>query len=164
MNKLFISLFAILISLYVSQPIEAKEKPDDALFNNYTIASAGSSASDGCYLVRVNVTTKNARLSDADLARCAVHGVLFKGFSGDNHHFEKPLAGNASVEVQNEEYFKKFFENQAASYAELLPASRSVTKVDKKRYVVSQVVEVRKEQLRHALQDAGVIRGLNSAF
>lgn len=164
MNKLFLSLIIALLCMFAPQWAAAKEKPEDALFNNYTIASAGSSASDGCYLVRVNVTTKNARLSDADLARCAVHGVLFKGFSGDNRHFEKPLAGNAAVEVQNEDYFKKFFENQAASYAELLPTSRSVTKMDKKRYVVSQVVEVRKDQLRHTLQDAGVIRGLNSAF
>lgn len=164
MNKLFLSLTALLFCLLIPRAAGAKEKAEDAPFNNYTIASIGTSATDGCYLVCVDVTTKNPKLSDADAARCAVHGVLFRGFAGENRHFEKPLAGKASVETQNSEYFKKFFETQALSYADVLPASRSVTKLDKKKYVVSVSVEVRKDQLRHALQDAGVIRGLNSAF
>lgn len=155
---------AILAFLFSTLVVEAKGKADDAMFNNYMISGAGSSAASGSYLVRVSVTTKNPRLSDADIARCAVHGVLFHGFSGENSHFEKPLAGSAATEAQNQEFFDNFFASQAQTYSNLLPSTRSVTKVDKKKYIVTQVVEVHKDQLRRFLQDAGIIRGLNSAF
>ena len=77
---------------------------------------------------------------------------------------EKPLAGKPSIEAEHSEFFNNFFETQASGYASPLPSTRSVTKTDKKKYVVTQVVEVKKDLLRKTLQDAGVIRSLNSGF
>lgn len=163
-NCFIAALFSVIFSILGIQPIEGKNPADESIYNNYMLSSAGTSAGSGSYLVRVSVTTKNSKLSDADMSRCAVHGVLFKGFSGENTHMEKPLAGKPSIEAEHSEFFNNFFETQASGYASPLPSTRSVTKTDKKKYVVTQVVEVKKDLLRKTLQDAGVIRSLNSGF
>ena len=49
------------------------------------------------------------------------------------------------------------------NYVEVVGSSRSVKKVGK-QYQVSATVTVNKEQLRKDLEDAGVIKGLNSYF
>lgn len=165
MNRFLISLAAIIFCVAFSYTADARKKADDSLFSSYTVTGTGNNAAaDGSYLVKVNITTKDPKLPDADIVRCALHGVLFHGFKGSNNHFERPLAGKPSVETENSEYFNTFFDGEARSYGEVVPSTRAVTKTDKKRYVVTAVVEVHKDQLRRALQDAGVIRDLNSAF
>lgn len=164
MRSLKFILIALMACFMMPSAAWSKDKADDAPLRNYVITGAGRSSTAGSYLVKVTVTTKDAKLPDADIARCAVHGVLFHGFSGENTHFEKPLARSAAAEAQNQEFFDNFFKTQASSYAHLLPSTRTVSKIDKKKYVITQTVEVQKDQLRKALQDAGVLKSLNSGF
>lgn len=131
----------------------------------YELEGNGTGA-QGTYLVKVSVLTKNNKISSAELGRCAVHGVLFRGFSNKElRQSQKPLAGSAAVESQHADYFKSFFAEEGAykNYVGEVSGSRSVVKVGK-QYRVSATVTVNKEQLRKDLEDAGIIKGLNSAF
>jgi hypothetical protein len=135
----------------------------DAL--DYDIEGAGTGV-QGTYLVKVTVRSKKSSVSDDLIARCAVHGVLFKGFSNESQRIhQKPLAGSAAVEAQHADFFNNFFaENgQAKNYVSAVESSRKVVKVDK-MYNISTIVTVNKDLLRKDLESAGVLKGLNSAF
>ena len=74
----------------------------------YTIEGAGTGV-QGTYLVKVTMTAKKPdKVKDTDLAQCAVHGVLFRGFSGERQH-QRPLAGNAMNEQQHADFYNSFF-------------------------------------------------------
>ncbi len=135
----------------------------DAL--DYEIEGAGTGA-QGTYLVKVTVRSKKSTVSDDLIARCAVHGVLFKGFSNEAERIhQKPLAGSAAAEAQHAEFFSNFFvENgQAKNYVSSIHTSRQVVK-ENKMYKISTIVTVNKDLLRKDLESAGVLKGLNSAF
>lgn len=130
----------------------------------YEIEGAGTGA-QGTYLVKISVLTKDKNISNAEIGKCAVHGVLFRGFADQQtKRHQKPLAGNASVESEHAEYFMDFFDTGIANdYIGVISESKSTVKVGK-QYRISTIVTVYKDQLRKDLENAGVLRGLNSIF
>lgn len=161
MRKIFLLLFIILSSLSFSGLAKqgTSEMPD------YEITGDGTGA-QGTYLINVTVITKDKNISDAEIARCAVHGVLFRGFTNkEMRQSQKPLAGSGAVESSNLDYFNSFFADGGLyrNYVSEVSGSRNVVKSGK-LYKVSSKVTVHKDQLRKDLEQAGVIRGLNSAF
>lgn len=153
----FLTLFAIPSEMF------AKEKSDNAL--NYEIEGAGT-ATQGYYMVSITVLSKKKNVDDEMLRRAAVHGVLFRGFSNPSlRQTQKPLAGSGANEAAHADFYKEFFGEggTAATYASLVPGTRSITKSGK-IYRVTATATVNKETLLEYLQDAGMVRGLNSAF
>lgn len=148
----------LIVMLSMSLISFAKDKGDTSEYK-YNIENGGT-GTQGTYLVKVTVITKNKKLSDEEIGRNAVHGVLFKGFPG-----QRPLAGSALAESQNADFFKEFFKinGPAKNYVQVVNSSRQVKKVGK-LYHVATTVTVSKDQLRRDLENAGVIKGLNSAF
>lgn len=149
----------------VSVAFSAQAKKDKDAIPQYSIEGAGT-AVQGNYLVKVTVISKNKHVTDDEIRRAAVHGVLFRGFSNtEKRQNQKPLAGSVANEAQHADFYKDFFaeEGLAKNYASPIEGSRMVKKVDKK-YHVSSTVTVNKESLLKFLQDAGVVKGLNSAF
>lgn len=132
----------------------------------YVISGAGV-GSQGTYLVDVSVIVKKVKDVDEDLiSRCAVHGVLFRGFSSEeNRQVQKPLAGSATTEATHADFFNNFFKKAgpASAYANVLSSSMKTVKSGKK-YRVTATVSVNKDQLHHDLEEAGVVKGLNSIF
>ena len=79
---------------------------DDPL--KYEIEGEGVGA-QGTYLVKVTVIQKKSKLDADVIKKCAVHGVLFKGFSSQTSRTrQKPLAGSMVVEQQHQDYFDVF--------------------------------------------------------
>lgn len=158
MKRLFLVAIVALVSI-----VSAQAKSD---LPEYQIQGAGT-GSQGSYLVEVSVMVpKVKKADDALIGRCAVHGVLFRGFSNkEMRQSQKPLAGSASVEASHDDYFTSFFSEGGAAnnYVEVVSSSRTVVKVGKK-YKVTAKVTVNKEQLHKDLEAAGVIKGLNSIF
>ena len=72
---------------------------------------------------------------------------------------------NPGAETQYQEYFDSFFANggEFQKYASIMEGTTEMTRVGKE-YKVGVVVSVRKDDLRKALEAAGIIRGLNSGF
>lgn len=140
-------------------PVLADEIPD------YQIEGAGT-GSQGTYLVRVSVLSKKSKILDNEVGRCAVHGVLFRGFANkEARQQQKPLAGSPMVEQQNVKFFEDFFKEDGVfvNYFQIVSGSRQVVKAGK-QYKVTATVTVAKDQLRKDLQDAGIIKGLNTGF
>ncbi len=156
MNKII--TFLIALSVMLPLGMAAKDKKNEQL--NYEISQAGV-GNQGTYAVKVTVISKNKNVSDDLIARCAVHGALFRGVGNKG-----PIAGSASAEAQHADYFQNFFapNGPARNYVSSVGSQREVLKVNKKEYRVTKIVSINKDQLRKDLEAAGVIRGLNSIF
>lgn len=157
-------LILLLSVLAIPFQMEAGGKDKDAV-PEYTIEGAGTAA-QGTYLINVTVISKDKKITDVDLKRAAVHGVLFKGFSNtEKRQMQKPLAGSMANYAQHADFYKDFFAQNGMSkdFCSVIEGSHSVKKVNK-MYHFGCTISVNKETLRKFLEDAGIIKGLNSAF
>ena len=136
---------------------------DDLL--KYEIEGEGVGV-QGTYLVKVTVIQKKSKLDIDVIKKCAVHGVLFKGFSSQTSRTrQKPLAGSIVVEQQHQDYFDVFFQKGGSyiNFANMIGENLSVVKMGK-QYRISAVVSVAKDALYQELVSAGVIKGLNNGW
>ena len=118
----------------------------------------------GSYLVKVAVYTNKGQVSQEQFKYAAVHGILFKGISGKGFAVQKPLAA-VEIEYQKASFFNKFWGNgDYLSYANIVNEHAGRTKLSKKEYKIEAVVSVQKDELRKALEKAGIVRGLNTVF
>lgn len=143
---------------------DAKKKAGEEVVN-YEITGNGT-GSQSTYLVDVAITGKNKDVTDKELVKAAVHGVLFRGFNNPKaHNTQKPLAGSAANEAQHADFYKEFFGDSgtAANYGSIVRGTRQIMKSGKE-YKVSATVQVQKEQLLKYLTEMGMVRSLNSAF
>ena len=160
-KKLFLFVVALLLCVV---PIEAKKQSGETL--TYEIEGAGT-GTQGTYLVKVWALTSDNKPSDDLLMKCAVHGVLFRGFANKElRQSQKPLAGSPMAEQQHVDFFTDFFADGGLykSYATMVSGQREGVKIAKRKYKVGAVVTVNKEQLLKDLQAAGIIKGLNTGF
>lgn len=133
--------------------VTAKEK--EALM--YEISCAGNAA--GYYVVEVSAyVSKKKEISDDVVKKCALHGVLFKGFSGENGcHSQKQLL--TSYDIKHSAFIDKLISLEYGKYAETIGIPLKVIK-QAKRYKVTTVIQVAKDLLRKDLEKAGIIRKL----
>lgn len=133
---------------------------------NYEIESAGT-GTQGSYLVKVWVISSKNK-PDIDLIKkCAVHGVLFRGFSSKElRDAQKPLAGNALVEQTHKDFFEAFFKNGGPyrNYITMVSPTYEIIKMAKKQYRIGAIFSIQKDQLRKDLEQAGIVKGLNTGF
>lgn len=132
---------------------------------NYIIEGEGQ-AQKGKFLVRVTATVKKPNVPDEYLVRCAVHGVLFKGFTSQEYrHKEKPMAGNAKAEQEHASYYSHFFSDKgmAKNFGIVTDGSRIITK-NGKNYLVSAVISIDAENLKNQLHNDGIIEKLGDIF
>ena len=152
-----IILPALLILLAIMPTMAAKEKIE------YTIEGAGVGI-EGTYLVKVTVVSKTPAISDDQIRRCAVHGVLFKGFKSVEHRQDqRPMASDAQAENQQKDFYEPFLNSDLTIFATPVEGSRLLMKQGRK-YHVSAVVQVFKERLYQHLVKHGVIKGLDQHF
>lgn len=118
----------------------------------------------GTFLVKVYVYTSKPEATVEQIKYAAVHGVLFKGFSGKGFASQKALA-RPEIETQKTDYFSAFWGNgDFLAYANIVNAVVDRVKVSRKEYKIGAIVSVSKDSLRKSLEDAGIIKGLNSGF
>lgn len=134
----------------------------DGIVPEYDITGAGS-GSEGTILVKVYVYGK--KVSDEDLKRAAVHGVVFRGVSGNQSGARQPAMAPATAEADNLAFCKDFFaaDGPCLSYASIVNGSYETVKT-KKGKKVGAIIQVDKRSLRKALEKAGVVRSLSSGF
>jgi len=122
-------------------------------------------------LVATCSAKKANKVTDDDIRRCAVRGVLFKGWadksntsSFDASINHPAIAGNPDVETMHADYFKDFFESgEAIKYVDVLADTRNVMKSGK-LYHVSQMVTVNVQALRAKLEKDNIIKSLRSGW
>lgn len=129
----------------------------------YEIEGA-ETGTQGTYLVKVHVYTQEKTATTDEFKFAAVHGVIFRGFSGKGFSAQKPMARPEAL-TQHADFFSAFFDNgDYRAYATVINPATNRVKLDKKRYKITATVSVSKDELRRALESAGIIRSLNSGF
>jgi len=165
MKKILLSLLVVAIALPMMAGPRQKKADKDTQQYRYEIECAGN-ATQGNYLVKVWSYSKTASIAENQCRKNAVHGVIFKGYGGGQGCVaQRPIANEPGAETQHKEYFDSFFATggEFQKYASIVEGTTEVMKVGKE-YKVGNVVSVRKDDLRKALEAAGVIRGLSSGF
>jgi len=166
MKKILFSLLAVALCLPMMAATPRQKKADkDTNQFRYEIECAGN-AVQGTYLVKVWSYSKKASIAENQCRKNAVHGVIFKGYGGGQGCVsQRPMANTPGIETQYEDYFKSFFAEggEFQKYASVMEGTTETVKVGKE-YKVGCVVSVRKDDLRKALEAAGIIRGLSSGF
>ena len=128
----------------------------------YEITGAGS-GTEGTVLVKVYVYAK--KVKDCELRRAAVHGVVFRGFSGNESGVPQPAMAPSSAEMEHAEFCNHFFssEGPCQGYATIIDGTYDRVKTAK-GYKMGAVLRVDKTALRQALEQAGIVRSLSSGF
>lgn len=165
MRKILLSLLVVVLCLPACRSIRQNKANKDTNQYRYEIECAGN-AVQGTYLVKVWTYSRSAAVAENQCRKNAVHGVIFKGYGGGQGCVsQRPMASNPGVEQQYKEYFDSFFATggEFQKYASIMSGTMETVKVGNE-YKVGVVVSVRKDDLRKALEAAGVIKSLNAGF
>jgi len=165
MKKILFLLLTVAISLPMAAGIRQKKADKDTNQFRYEIECAGN-AIQGTYLVKVWTYSKKASVAENQCRKNAIHGVIFKGYGGGQGCVsQRPMANQPGIEQQYRDYFDQFFANggEFQKYASIMEGTTETVKVGRE-YKVGVVVSVRKDDLRKALEAAGILKSLNSGF
>ena len=164
MKKILLLILSVVLMMPVFAGSKRKADKDTEHFR-YEIECAGNGV-QGTYLVKVWSYSKKKDVAAEQCKKNAVHGVIFKGYAGGNGCVsQRPLVTKPGAEEENKEYFDLFFSDKGDyyKYVSSTSAAPEIVKVGKE-YKVGVVVSVHKDELRKALEAAGIVRGLNSGF
>lgn len=128
----------------------------------YDITGAGS-GTEGTILVKVYVYEKKVR--DEELKRAAVHGVVFRGCSGNASGAHQPAMASPTAEADNATFCEEFFavDGPCQNYASIVAGSYDRVKTSK-GYKSGAILQVNKTALRKELEKAGIVRPLSAGF
>ncbi|MDO4171522.1 MAG: hypothetical protein Q4E63_07905 [Prevotellaceae bacterium] len=154
--KKFLSIIIMLVAFMAGAAAKGDKMPQ------YDITGAGS-GTEGTVLVKVYVYAKSAK--DEELKRAAVHGVVFRGCTGNASGARQPAMASPAAEADNAAFCEAFFaaDGQCQNYASVVAGSYDRVKT-KKGYKVGAILQVDKTSLRKELEKAGVVRSLSSGF
>lgn len=150
-------LSLMMLLLFLSLGMMAKGK-----MPKYDITGAGS-GTEGTILVKVYVYAKSVR--DEELKRAAVHGVVFRGCSGNASGARQPAMASPTAEADNPTFCEEFFaaDGPCQNYATIVSGSYDRVKTPK-GYKTGAILQVDKTSLRKELEKAGLVRSLSSGF
>lgn len=158
MSRIITKLLLLMAFVFSFNVTYAKDKDESKL--QYSIQSS-ISGQQGYWVVEVTAyVTKKGDINNTILQKCAVHGALFKGVApGKGGSSQKPLCTSATAESQNTDFFNAFFQQEFKNYADVVAGTLSTIKVGK-GYEVTATVQIAKDNLRKAMEQAGIIRKL----
>ncbi|GGG52365.1 hypothetical protein [Bizionia arctica] len=169
------SSMLLLVLIGFIQPIKAQKGTNKA--DKQTIAwryelESVATGIQGTDQVKVWSYSKNVETATEQAKKNAVHGIIFKGLPNNGRvKGQKPLARNANLNEENEEFFEEFFESDGGDYmkfvtlvnhGQIAPGDR--IKISKKEYKIGVVVSVNTAELRKYLESNGIIKGLSNGF
>jgi len=157
---------AMLLIFAPSADAQARKKADEATEEWHYDIEPASEAKQGTYVIRVCSYSSRTNPALEQCLKNAVHGVVFKGYSGLGSITGKPaLAREPGIETQKADFFKPFFADGGdfRKFASQVGDEVERTKVGRD-VKVCMVVKVMAEDLRKYLEAAGIIRGLGAGF
>ena len=165
MKKILYFVLGAMILASCSNVKEASSKATGGLEQYRYDIDYVKNSGDGMSLVKVWSYGKPARAAEEKCKANAVHGVIFKGYSG-NGTVQPALVRSANAYEDNKDFFDNFFHNgdYLRYVSSTVEGSTEVRKLKGGEYKASMVVNVNVKQLRQALEQAGVTRGLSTGF
>lgn len=170
-RNIIVMVLMLVSAISFAQSAGRQRKADKATKEwRYEIECAGI-GKDGMYLIKVWSYSKNPKVATTQAKKNAIHGVIFKGFSGGGQGCtsQKALASNPNIEEEKADFFDPFFE-EGGKYMKYVSESGdgNVDAADRvkvgKEYKIGVLVSVSKDALRKDLEAAGIIKGLSSGF
>lgn len=163
---IYFLMFACLFTTSCSSvKLATKEANKQTQSFRYELECAGN-GSQGTYLVKVWSYSKRKDVAMEQCKKNAVHGIIFKGYTGKNGcTAQRPIARTPGVEMEHKNFFDLFFSDNGEwrKYVTLTEGTQEIIQIGKE-YKVGVVVSVAKDDLRKALEAAGVIKSLNAGF
>ncbi|MGB4415826.1 MAG: hypothetical protein WBI53_13200 [Paludibacter sp.] len=169
-NTIQIQSLVLAFVIGITMSISGQNKKADKDTKNwiYEIEPVGV-GTQGTYLIKVWSYSKKPLVALEQAKKNAVHGIIFKGFSGVNGvPGQRPLTNNPNLEIEQSEFFKNFFDG--GKYMKFVNVSNdgAVAAEDRlkvgKEYKIGVVVSVNVAGLRKDLEEGGILKGLNSGF
>lgn len=162
--------FLLLITLSINVVAQTRKKADrDTEIWKYEIEVMQTGVT-GTYLIKVWSYSKKPEVAIEQSKKNAVHGIIFKGFTGKSGvPGQNPLANNVNLEEEKSDFFKPFFQD-GGKYMKFVSTSTdgAVAAEDRmkmgKEYKVGVIVSVNVAELRKDLENAGIIKSLSSGF
>jgi hypothetical protein len=118
------------------------------------------------YLIKVWSYSKKPNIAIEQAKKNAVHGIIFRGFTGKAGKKSQPaLTNNVNLEEEKKDFFNSFF-SDGGKYMKFVSTSNdgAVAAEDRmkigKEYKVGVVVSVNYNALKKDLEEAGIIQGL----
>ncbi len=167
-NKRIIIIFVVCISMSLTTSAQKKvdkKSNEDMTSWKYEMECAGTGI-QGTYLVKVWTVSKNRSKAIEQCTKCAVHGVIFKGFSDHSGKCtgQKPLSNSPSLESEKKDFFDRFFAEDG-DYLKYVHNTDAVEVFKiKEGFKVGSIVSVSKDLLRSDLEKAGILKNLGSGF
>ena len=163
-------LFIMFISfMFVANTQSKKKANKDTIAWRYEIEVV-QTGSQGTYLIKVWSYSKKPDVAIEQAKKNAVHGVIFKGFTGTlSVPGQKALTSNVNLEEEKSEFFKSFFA-EGGKYMKFVSTSNdgAVAAEDRmkigKEYKVGVIVSVNVSGLRKELETEGIIKSLGDGF
>jgi len=157
------------LGLSISVNAQAKKKADKDTEDFVYEVEAVSVGTQGTYLIKVWSYSKKPTVAINQSKKNAVHGIIFKGFAGKQGVPGQKALATPEIEQEKKAFFDEFFDDKGnynrfvSSSGDGDVAAGDIMKVGKK-YKIGVVVSVNVTELRKALEEAGVIKGLGSGF
>ncbi|HIZ85854.1 MAG TPA: hypothetical protein IAC04_05135 [Candidatus Coprenecus stercoravium] len=135
---------------------------------NYEVVTLGV-GTDGTKVFKIYVTEKNEKKAIALAKKAAVEVCIFRGLPSAGAVSGTPALCSSSDEQKHSAFFENFFTpgGQYLRYVNIT-SDGVIPEQDKIKvkggYKIGLIVQVMYDNLRNDLQDAGVIRSLNSGF
>ena len=100
-----------------------------------------------------------------------MQAIIFKGFPSKGRITgQKPLVRDSNIEIEKADFFKDFFRD-GGKFQKFVTISNNGAigsgdriKISKKEYKIGVIVSVNVSGLRKDMEDAGIIKSLNSGF
>lgn len=123
-------------------------------------------AGDGIVQLKVWSYAKRSEEALSQCRRNAVHGVIFRGYTGDTSAVQYPIVTDPTVETTWADYFDAFFSDNGPYLRSVISANDGAAEVQKvgNEYKVGVVVTVNKAMLRKHLEDSDITCGLSSYY
>lgn len=162
--------FALAFGLFAT--VSCKKTPTVATnLNTWTYeVECVNTGVEGTYLLKVWSYSKSQTKALNEAKRNAVHAVIFRGFASNaNCYQQSALATSPGVEEQYKDYFKAFFAD-GGKYLKYATNSNdgSIAPEDRvkvgNQFKLGVTISVQKDLLRQELEQAGVIKRLDSGF
>ncbi|SHM74791.1 hypothetical protein [Flavobacterium xanthum] len=168
--KKTVIVFLMIFGFTLSSTAQVKKKADKATEEWRYEIDAVQTGTQGNYLIKVWSYSKKPEVAIDQAKKNAVHGIIFKGFTGTQSvPGQKPLTNNVNLEVEKEDFFKPFFAD-GGKYMKFVSMSTdgAVAAEDRmkvgKEYKIGVIVSVNVANLRKDLEEAGIIKSLGAGF
>lgn len=166
--KHFFILAMLLVTIGTSTVLA--KKTDEGLAPEYQLEGAGMTSQNAQQVKITIITKKKDNVSESDLERAAVHGVLFRdyddatnsGFGSVASH--KSIMSSPTAEAEYIDFFAPFFKDgQYKKYVQIVSDSRRIVKSGKE-WKVSAIVRVNTAALKKDLKAQGIYKDLGGGW